>query len=139
MDDAGKKAAVRAIEILKDAGFNDIRIINTKPYKDPDEIIQKEGMEGYRSRIKTSSPSWRYMLNIITEQQSFVNDVGLLNAPWTKLKELILGKLKRVDPDPSYGLLIVLSNIGIVFAAKHGFHPGDKGLGQFHFILQKAV
>ena len=80
-----------------------------------------------------------YMLNIITEQQSFVNDVGLLNAPWTKLKELILGKLKRVDPDPSYGLLIVLSNLGIVFAAKHGFHPGDKGLGQFHFILQKAV
>ena len=67
MDDAGKKAAVRAIEILKDAGFNDIRIINTKPYKYPDEIIQKEGMEGYRSRIKTSIPSWRYMLNIITD------------------------------------------------------------------------
>ena len=38
-DEAGVKAALRAIPILKEAGLS-TRVINMRPYKDPDEFIK---------------------------------------------------------------------------------------------------
>ncbi|MCR5608494.1 MAG: DNA primase [Lachnospiraceae bacterium] len=38
-DEAGRKAAMRAIPILRDAGLS-VKVINMKPYKDPDEFIK---------------------------------------------------------------------------------------------------
>ena len=36
-DEAGIRAALRGIPILRDAGVNS-RVVNLKPYKDPDEF-----------------------------------------------------------------------------------------------------
>jgi DNA primase len=49
-DGAGVKAALRAIPILKEAGLG-IKVLNMKPYKDPDEFIKNLGQERYQERI----------------------------------------------------------------------------------------
>lgn len=47
-DEAGVKAALRAIPILKEAGLS-TRVINMRPYKDPDEFIKALGTESFRT------------------------------------------------------------------------------------------
>lgn len=49
-DGAGTKAALRAIPILKAAGLS-VKILNMKPYKDPDEFIKALGAEEYQKRV----------------------------------------------------------------------------------------
>ena len=43
-DEAGQKAALRGIPILRAAGIRP-RVVNLAPYKDPDEFIKAEGRE----------------------------------------------------------------------------------------------
>ncbi|SDB32930.1 MULTISPECIES: DNA primase [unclassified Butyrivibrio] len=50
-DGAGTSAALRGIEILKGAGLKG-KVLNLKPYKDPDEFIKNEGREAFEERIK---------------------------------------------------------------------------------------
>lgn len=50
-DTAGRDATLRAIEKLRKAGLA-IKVINLRPYKDPDELIKAEGADSYRDRIK---------------------------------------------------------------------------------------
>ena len=45
-DEAGVKAALRAIPILREAGVNS-RVVNLRPHKDPDEFIKAEGAEAF--------------------------------------------------------------------------------------------
>ena len=52
-DRAGVKAALRAIPILKEAGLS-TRVINMRPYKDPDEFIKALGCLLYTSMILES-------------------------------------------------------------------------------------
>lgn len=49
-DEAGVKAALRAIQILREAGLNG-KVIDMRPYKDPDEFIKNLGAEAYQKRI----------------------------------------------------------------------------------------
>lgn len=49
-DEAGTKAALRAIPYLRDAGLQ-IKVLNMDPYKDPDEFINAEGRDEYQKRI----------------------------------------------------------------------------------------
>ena len=39
-DGAGVKAALRAIPMLKEAGVSSVKVINMRPYKDPDEFMK---------------------------------------------------------------------------------------------------
>ena len=55
-DEAGVRAALRAIPILKDAGLT-AKIINMEPYKDPDECIKAEGTERFQKRIDEAESS----------------------------------------------------------------------------------
>ncbi len=50
-DGAGTSAALRGIQILKEAGLKG-KVLNLKPYKDPDEFIKNEGREAFEQRIK---------------------------------------------------------------------------------------
>lgn len=49
-DEAGVKAALRAIAMLRAVDIN-TRVVRMQPYKDPDELIKAEGAEGYQQRI----------------------------------------------------------------------------------------
>ena len=50
-DDAGTKAALRALSIMREFELP-ARVISLKPYKDPDELIQTEGTQEFEKRIE---------------------------------------------------------------------------------------
>ncbi len=68
-DDAGVKAALRAIPILKEAGLV-ARIVNLKPYKDPDEFIKRLGKEEFQKRLDEAENSFYYEVRIMQEGYS---------------------------------------------------------------------
>lgn len=63
-DGAGIKAAQRAIPLLKDAGLQ-VRVLNLKPYKDPDEFIKNLGAEALEQRIQEAMPSMMFELEVL--------------------------------------------------------------------------
>ena len=55
-DDAGVRAALRAIPILREAGVSS-RVVNLKPHKDPDEFIkhlERKSLRNVWSRLWTA-------------------------------------------------------------------------------------
>ncbi len=63
-DEAGVKAALRAIPILKEAGLS-TKVINMRPYKDPDEFIKAMGAEAFQERIDNAENSFMYEIGIL--------------------------------------------------------------------------
>lgn len=63
-DEAGVKATLRAIPILKEAGLS-TKVINMRPYKDPDEFIKALGTEAFQERIDKAENSFMYEIGII--------------------------------------------------------------------------
>ena len=66
-DGAGVKAALRAIPILKEAGLS-IRVLNMRPYKDPDEFIKNLGAEAFEERISQAQNSFLFELHAMQEE-----------------------------------------------------------------------
>lgn len=66
-DEAGVKAALRAIPILKEAGLS-TKVINMQPYKDPDEFIKALGAEAFQERIDRAENSFMYEISIIEKK-----------------------------------------------------------------------
>ena len=71
-DEAGVRAAMRAIPMLREAGIT-ARILNLRPYKDPDELIKAEGADSFRARIEAAEPSFSFILSV-TEKNFDLND-----------------------------------------------------------------
>lgn len=65
-DGAGIKAALRAIPILKEVGLT-AKVINMKPYKDPDEFIKALGAEEYQKRIDEAENSFMFEIRILEQ------------------------------------------------------------------------
>ncbi len=63
-DNAGVKAALRAIPMLKEAGIS-VRVINMRPYKDPDEFIKNLSTEEFEKRIEQAQNSFFYEIDIL--------------------------------------------------------------------------
>ena len=63
-DGAGVKAALRAIPILKRAGIS-TKVLNMRPYKDPDEFMKNLGPEEFRKRIETARNSFLYEIDVL--------------------------------------------------------------------------
>jgi len=63
-DGAGIKAALRAIPILRDAGIS-ARVLNMKPYKDPDEFIKNMGSEAFKERIAQAKNSFLFEIDVL--------------------------------------------------------------------------
>lgn len=62
-DEAGVKAALRAIPILREAGVNS-RVVNLRPHKDPDEFIKAEGAEAFEKRLEAATDSFMFRVSI---------------------------------------------------------------------------
>lgn len=69
-DEAGIRAAMRAIPILKEAGLT-AKIINMEPYKDPDEFIRAQGTEEFQKRIDQAESSFFFELRVLESQYNF--------------------------------------------------------------------
>ena len=66
-DGAGVKAALRGIGILREAGLTG-KVINMKPYKDPDEFMKALGREAFQERIDQAENSFFFEIRILAEQ-----------------------------------------------------------------------
>ncbi len=66
-DGAGVKAALRALEILKEAGLTG-KIINLDPYKDPDEFMKHMGREAFEERIKKAENSFMFEIRMLKRE-----------------------------------------------------------------------
>lgn len=66
-DGAGTKAALRAIPILKEAGLT-AKVIDMRPYKDPDEFIKALGKEEYEKRIEQAKNSFYFEIEVLERE-----------------------------------------------------------------------
>ena len=74
-DGAGIKAALRAIPILKEVGLT-AKVINMKPYKDPDEFIKALGAEEYQKRIDAAENSFMFEIRILEQKYDMRDPEG---------------------------------------------------------------
>lgn len=69
-DAAGQNAALRAIPILKAAGLS-VKVVNMRPYKDPDEFIKALGKDEYEKRIEQASNSFLFEVEVLEQNFDF--------------------------------------------------------------------
>ena len=74
-DEAGTKAALRAIPLLKEAGLS-VRVINMKPYKDPDEFIKARGTEAFQERIEQAQSSFLFEIEVLERNYNLRDPAG---------------------------------------------------------------
>ena len=72
-DEAGVKAAIRAIPILSNAGV-EAKIIKMPGAKDPDEYIKKYGRKNFQKRIEKAESSSRFLVqNSVNKYDQAIN------------------------------------------------------------------
>lgn len=63
-DEAGVRAALRAIPLLKAAGVS-AKVLHMEPYKDPDEFIIALGTEAFQERIDIAENSFMFEVSVM--------------------------------------------------------------------------
>ena len=71
-DGAGTQATLRAIPILKEAGLT-VKVINMKPYKDPDDFIKAMGAAEYQKRIDEAQNSFFFEIDVLQSQYDMLD------------------------------------------------------------------
>ena len=87
-DEAGIRAALRGIPILRDAGVSS-RVVNLKPYKDPDEFIKNMGAESFEERLGQASDSFMFRVSI-AESEFPMDEPQGQNRFFERCAELLL-------------------------------------------------
>ena len=96
-DGAGVKAALRAIPLLKEVGIT-TKIINMKPYKDPDEFIKALGAESYQERIDKAENSFLFEVRIM-QQQYDMHDPDGKTAFFNEVAKRLCGFSEKLERD----------------------------------------
>jgi DNA primase len=94
-DGAGVKAALRAIPILKEVGIT-TKVINMRPYKDPDEFIKALGAEEYQKRIDGAENSFLFEIRILQESYD-MNDPESKTAFYNEVAGKLLGFSEELE------------------------------------------
>ena len=63
-DEAGTKAALRALNILRETGLMG-KVIDLKPYKDPDELIKNLGAEEFSPRLDKAENGFLFEIRVL--------------------------------------------------------------------------
>ncbi|HJD48224.1 MAG TPA: DNA primase [Candidatus Mediterraneibacter norfolkensis] len=74
-DDAGTRAALRAVPILRDAGIS-AKVIRMDPYKDPDEFIKNLGAEEYENRIREARNGFLFSIDMLSRDYDMGSPEG---------------------------------------------------------------
>lgn len=69
-DEAGIKATLRAIPILKDAGLIP-KVVKLAPYKDPDEFIKAMGKDEFQKRLDEAMNSFYFEIEVLEKDYDF--------------------------------------------------------------------
>ena len=94
-DGAGVKAALRAVPILKEVGIV-TKVINMRPYKDPDEFIKALGAEEYQKRIDEAENSFLFEIRIMQENYD-MNDPESKTAFYNEIARKLLGFSEELE------------------------------------------
>lgn len=87
-DGAGRKAALRAIPILREVGIV-TKVVNMEPYKDPDEFMKNLGPEEYRKRLEQAENSFMFQIRVL-QQDYDMSDPQSKTAFFNKVAEKLL-------------------------------------------------
>ena len=137
-DNAGVKATLRAIDILSSIGIN-VKVLNLKDVKDPDEYIRKYGLEEYKKSIKDAVHYIRYKIAKCKEKYDLSKDEQRLK--FTKESTKIIKALKSpVDIDYYINFLSSESQISVESLKKEiygksyksNYNPQFKNNRQIH-------
>ena len=74
-DEAGTRAALRAVPILREAGIS-AKVIRMDPYKDPDEFIKDLGAEEYEKRIQNARNGFMFGLEMLEREYDMASPEG---------------------------------------------------------------
>ena len=87
-DEAGIRAALRGIPILREAGVNS-RVVSLKPYKDPDEFIRNMGPEAFEQRLEEARDSFLFRVEV-AENEFSMNDPQGQNQLFERCAQMLL-------------------------------------------------
>lgn len=93
-DEAGTKAALRAIDVITDVGGRS-RVIRLKNAKDPDEYINKNGVEKFKEAVRNAVPATEFKISLIKKQYDTTSTEGKILfieevvKVFTKLKDAV--------------------------------------------------
>ena len=91
-DFAGQKAAIRGLEILKEAGL-DVKVVALPDGLDPDDVIKQMGAEGYRNLLFDAKPLIDFKLDIL--KKTF--DISTIDGK----RKYISNAIKVIKESPS--------------------------------------
>lgn len=74
-DEAGTRAALRAIPIVKAAGLS-ARVLHMDPYKDPDEFIKALGADAFQKRIDEAENSFLFEISVMEREYDMKDPEG---------------------------------------------------------------
>lgn len=74
-DEAGTKAALRGIGILKEAGIKG-KVLDLRPHKDPDEFIKNLGKEKFEERIRNAENTFFFEVRIMESRHDMSDPVS---------------------------------------------------------------
>ena len=105
-DEAGVKAVLRAIPVLKNAGLK-VKVLQVTDAKDPDEYIKKFGSSAFGELLKTSKShilfeaeqiQKKYDLTLLEDKIAFTNEIATLlsNVENSIEKDAYLKEVSRI-------------------------------------------
>ena len=78
-DEAGQKATIRALTIVRDTGAR-VRVIVVPDGKDPDEFIRKHGADAFRELVRQALPLVEYRLRYVLSHTNYDTLDGKVKA-----------------------------------------------------------
>lgn len=126
-DGAGIKAALRAIPILKEVGLQ-AKVINMKPYKDPDEFIKALGAEEFQKRIDAAENSFMFEIRILEQNYDMKDPQGK-----TAFQHEVAKKLAQFSEE--------LERNNYIEAVAEKYHMGYENLRKLvnHYGMQDGI
>ena len=86
-DKAGQKATWKAIQILKEYGF-EISVLFMGQYKDPDEVLKNEGASSYSSKLQKAIPAWEFELQYLYKESSEKKEDNFLERSISLIEQM---------------------------------------------------
>lgn len=88
-DEAGTRAIIRALPILRDVGLP-ARVLQMLPYKDPDDFIKNLGAEEFQKRIDQAKNSFLYEIEVLERDYKMEDPEGKSNFFQEVAKRLLI-------------------------------------------------
>ena len=131
-DEAGTKAALRGIGILKEAGLKG-KVLDLRPHKDPDEFIKNEGKEAFEERIRNAENTFFFELRVM-EGQFDMSDPEAKTEFYRKVAQKLCEFEEALERDNYIEAVAARFNIAVAdlkklvasYAAQGGVGPARK-------------